>query len=381
MACFWQAGWAVSAVCLLLALSRAPSTSASLAASLSAAAVLPLRGGGTAGSPGLPASDAATTSGSGGFKFPGNGVGARNRIGPHVAAAMPSTSLNYPRYPTISMKKDARIAIVGGGPAGLHFATLLVEKGFTNITVLEAESEVGGKTRNVHLESDPVAHAMGAIFFAPYFQSVYRKLLRKYDPQNKMLNIDPSQKKDSSIIFGSDVGSPDLDSEHGMDFKQYFLRKAAVDAGLPPTSPLVYSKFAAALAKYIRVHASIFGKYPQGVPPPPRDWSKIDMSAKEFLEANGLQAMEVVILFAYQLNGFGTLDGTSAYYMLYYMHPAVIRSFLNCLLTRKPYYAMPSEGLQKVFLNMAQHHESDGSVRIRRGVRVTAVTRGLTTGE
>ena len=294
---------------------------------------------------------------------------------------MPSASLNYPRYPTINMKKDARIAIVGGGPAGVHFATVLVEKGFTNITVLEAESEVGGKTRNVHLESDPVAHAMGAIFFAPYFQSVYRKLRRKYDPQNKMLNADPFLKKDAYIIFGSDIGSPDLDSEHGMDFKQYFLRKAAVDAGLPPTSPLVYGKLAAALAKYTRLHASVFGRYPQGVPPPPRDWSKIDMSARQFLVANGLKVLEVVFLSTYQINGFGTLDGTSAFYMLYYMHPAVIRSFISCLLTHTPFYMIPSEGLQRVFLKMAQRHESDGSVRIRRGARVTAVTRGLTSGE
>ena len=372
MGCWWQASWAVSALffLLLLSISHAQFTSATLAAS--AAAVLPF-------SDAASHSDATAATHSRRALVAGGQI--RNRNSNDPAAWTPSALTGGQGYPSIDMKRDARIVIVGGGPAGLHFATVLVDKGFTNITVLEAESEVGGKTRNVHLENDPVVHAMGAIFFAPYFQSVYRKLRRKYDPQNRMLNADPFLKKDAYIVFGADIGQSDVDAEHGMDFKRFFLRKAALDSNLPPTSPLVYGKLAAALAKYIRVHESIFGKYPQGVPPPPRDWSKIDMSAREFLAANGLMAMEVVILFAYQLNGFGTLEGSSAFYMLYYMHPAVIRSFLNCLLTQTPYYMLPSEGIQRIFLNMAQYHERDGSVQIRRGARVTAVTRGLTTGE
>lgn len=36
-----------------------------------------------------------------------------------------------------------RIAVVGGGPSGIHMAYLLKEKGFTNITVFEKSSRVG----------------------------------------------------------------------------------------------------------------------------------------------------------------------------------------------------------------------------------------------
>ncbi len=52
----------------------------------------------------------------------------------------------------IKHKKDARICIIGGGPAGLTSALYLNQKGFTNITLLEKEESVGGKALTVDLE-------------------------------------------------------------------------------------------------------------------------------------------------------------------------------------------------------------------------------------
>lgn len=45
---------------------------------------------------------------------------------------------------------DSRMAIIGGGPAGLSLARLLKEQGFTNIEVLEALPQVGGKSFTVY---------------------------------------------------------------------------------------------------------------------------------------------------------------------------------------------------------------------------------------
>jgi phytoene dehydrogenase-like protein len=49
-------------------------------------------------------------------------------------------------------KKDARICIVGGGPAGLSSALYLNRKGFKNITILEKNEAVGGKALTVELK-------------------------------------------------------------------------------------------------------------------------------------------------------------------------------------------------------------------------------------
>ena len=40
--------------------------------------------------------------------------------------------------------KNDNIAIIGGGAGGLHIAQELIKKGYTNITIFEKESKVGG---------------------------------------------------------------------------------------------------------------------------------------------------------------------------------------------------------------------------------------------
>ena len=42
-------------------------------------------------------------------------------------------------------RKNARIGIVGAGPAGVHMAYLLKEKGFSNINIIEKSNRIGGK--------------------------------------------------------------------------------------------------------------------------------------------------------------------------------------------------------------------------------------------
>ena len=49
--------------------------------------------------------------------------------------------------PEISMKRGGKIAIVGGGPAGVHFASSLLKLGFNNIELFEATERIGGKVQ------------------------------------------------------------------------------------------------------------------------------------------------------------------------------------------------------------------------------------------
>ena len=42
--------------------------------------------------------------------------------------------------------KDARIVIVGAGPAGINMSTILKDNGYTNVTILEKTNRVGGKS-------------------------------------------------------------------------------------------------------------------------------------------------------------------------------------------------------------------------------------------
>lgn len=66
--------------------------------------------------------------------------------------------------------RDARIAVVGGGPAGLSAAYRLKKAGYTNVTVLERASEVGGKTETIEYQGHN--YEMGAIMSGPSYTEV-----------------------------------------------------------------------------------------------------------------------------------------------------------------------------------------------------------------
>lgn len=55
-----------------------------------------------------------------------------------------------------------RIGIVGAGPGGLSLARLLTEKGYADITVLERQDTVGGKSRTVFHEG--IGHELGTCY-------------------------------------------------------------------------------------------------------------------------------------------------------------------------------------------------------------------------
>lgn len=65
-----------------------------------------------------------------------------------------------------------RIGIVGAGPGGLSLARLLTERGFADITVLEKNARVGGKSLTVHHEG--IGHEMGTCYVADGYVTTKR---------------------------------------------------------------------------------------------------------------------------------------------------------------------------------------------------------------
>lgn len=44
---------------------------------------------------------------------------------------------------------DKQIIVIGAGPSGVATATKLIESGFKNLTILEAENRIGGRINTV----------------------------------------------------------------------------------------------------------------------------------------------------------------------------------------------------------------------------------------
>ena len=69
------------------------------------------------------------------------------------------------------MNKDAKICIIGGGPAGLSAGMYLEQKGYTNYTILERLDRVGGKCWSPTYNGR--RYEMGAIMGVPSYYAVH----------------------------------------------------------------------------------------------------------------------------------------------------------------------------------------------------------------
>ena len=74
--------------------------------------------------------------------------------------------------------KDDHVCIVGAGPAGIHMAVRLKDRGYRKITIFEKSSRVGGKCYDV--QYDEFYQPLGATFLhVDYFDTVV-KLADRY---------------------------------------------------------------------------------------------------------------------------------------------------------------------------------------------------------
>ena len=69
------------------------------------------------------------------------------------------------------MDKNVRIAIIGGGPAGLSAGMYLEQKGYENYVIYEKTDHVGGKCHSPHMNGK--RYEMGAIMGVPSYYAVH----------------------------------------------------------------------------------------------------------------------------------------------------------------------------------------------------------------
>ncbi|KAF0715646.1 Aste57867_3273 [Aphanomyces stellatus] len=270
--------------------------------------------------------------------------------------------------PPITMKRNDRIVIVGGGPAGIHYATLLSQKGFTNITVLEASPAVGGKSKTV---MDPLGfpHELGTCYAHALYQPVF-DLLKTYDPTNTLVPFIPTISGHTLLNKDGAIGN--------IYYNTYILLLAmqAMDTWDPPTMDQVQAAVQAAFLSYVRIHMTIFGAYAYGLPPQPSDWSRVSMSGYDFLVQNNLLVLEGFFRFVFQQQGYGSLENTPAFYMLWWAHPDVIRARVAADSQNKPWVFMLSRGYQSLWQAMVRANSNRFQVFVN--TKVTKVTRSDT---
>jgi hypothetical protein len=128
-----------------------------------------------------------------------------------------------------------RIGIVGAGPGGLSLAKLLTDKGFADVTVLERNGHVGGKSSTHH--HDGVGHEMGTCYVADGYTTCKKWMdaagmrvhpLEQhyiYDRDNNFLPFDEFVKGGRGLLDSLGMGAQALkyslawDRFHGWDMR------------------------------------------------------------------------------------------------------------------------------------------------------------------
>ena len=171
-----------------------------------------------------------------------------------------------------------RIAIVGAGPAGIHMALALKQRGFKDVTVLEKTKWLGGKTWTIDHRGS--ANEMGTVYLQPDYNETVVPLVKKYLPAGDLVNLPPA-----SIWFNKDQNTGSGFKVPALDFSKYVFKFGA--ERLKTTDKRVIGKaYFDAINKYIFEHKRIFGDYEGEIMPEPNHM--VRLSDESVLMSSGL---------------------------------------------------------------------------------------------
>ena len=220
------------------------------------------------------------------------------------------------------MDKNVRIAIIGGGPAGLSAGMYLEQKGYENYVIYEKTDHVGGKCHSPHMNGK--RYEMGAIMGVPSYYAVHDvelfagvthadgpKLHRTYRLPNgkvdtrfdkKLFNLPhllrlKNQIKKFGEILETKYKGYDICGHRGVSEGRY--EGYAVTPGREPVS---------------------------GVNPNLKD---LALPFNKFVEMNGVPLVKEIWVQPFTSFGYGYFDEIPAAYVLKYLDFQTMMNFVN----------------------------------------------------
>jgi len=252
--------------------------------------------------------------------------------------------------------KDARLVIVGAGPAGIHMASRLRKLGYSNVTILEREHRVGGKSYTMYRSvmgsgdctqakdkdtgvvdtENCIAHEMGTCFLHNGYHTV-RDLNNEY-------GLTPEIPPEGRAMF-SHYAEDQWSSQEMSDFITSAIMAGIEDGSIkrswwvPKFSETltVMDSLTTAINKYNTLHADIFGKIEFSMPErlSAEALEKIDMTFYAFLEKNDLQALAAFLMFAHAAQGYGYVKSIPAFYGLWWITPELLNGYIQMSMHQK----------------------------------------------
>ena len=269
------------------------------------------------------------------------------------------------------MEKNVRIAIIGGGPAGLSAAMYLEKKGYENYVIYERTDHVGGKCHSP--KRDGKRYEMGAIMGVPSYYAVHDVEL--------FAGVSHEDGPALNRNYKYPDGSPDyrFDTESALKSPlKFFLRHPKSAVHMKKMEKQIHEFGRILETKYkgydIAGHRGVAeGRYEgfavtpgrepvSGVNPNLKD---LALPFREFLRINNVPLVEEVWIQPYTSFGYGYFDQVPAAYVLKYLDFQTMMNFVKVnLWTWK-------EGTQSIYEALNEHlkHPALLSSKVEKVVR------------
>ena len=253
-----------------------------------------------------------------------------------------------PRAP----QRNDRIAIVGGGPAGIHAAWALEERGFTNVVVFERDERVGGKSLTVR-DANGIPHEMGTCYLHPAYAEI-KRLLELTGATDEVKPGGPDGDRD---LYSAELtGTLDRPLKLG-DWMLGAIEQASFPKFLWwAPDQLQAGNLVLAIQRYKLLHRRIFGRYEGSLPPRPDDdgMKHLNCTMGQFLRNHNLEALRPLLTLSHSVMGYGLIETIPALYGLWWNTPAVLDAFLaSGRDPEKPVLTMLSDGFSALWEKMA----------------------------
>ncbi len=225
-----------------------------------------------------------------------------------------------------ALEPHERIAVIGGGAAGLHAAWLLRERGYTDVPVFERRDRIGGKSHTVRRGGIP--HELGTCYLHPGYAEIKRLLAAT----GATREIKPGGPDGDRDIYSRELTGQ---LERPLRLGEWML--GAIEQATFPKAlwwapdRLQAGNLVLAIQRYKLLHRRIFGHYEGSLPPRPVDdeaWDELDGTFGELLRRHRLEALRPLVTLSSSAMGYGLVDTVPALYGLWWNTPALLDAFL-----------------------------------------------------
>jgi len=207
--------------------------------------------------------------------------------------------------------RDAKIAVVGGGPGGASIARLLDDRGFHNVKVFEASDRVGGKSKRY--EANGENHELGTCFLTGKYECIQE--------WGKMVGMHESVMKDNKRWVASDTTVlENMKAPHFGTSNMYAADYAFQQLGIKPTE--MKAKIGQAIERYPAEWRATMGDYEYMFPSEDKlNMTALSQTYHEWLVERDLLALLPVLLPTMNGQGYGDPADMPALYGLMWNHP------------------------------------------------------------